>query len=92
MRQRRRQAFWHDLDVSNTEQLAFVERDIAHQVATFRFNAAFVALAVVRVVELGDWQRHNHFNVARREAGQQQRMVYCQQVQIVILIIDMSGG
>ncbi|MNS35657.1 hypothetical protein D3C72_678180 [compost metagenome] len=54
MGQRRRQALRHHLHIHDAEQLAFVQGDIAHQILALRFDALFVTLTVVRLVELGD--------------------------------------
>ena len=92
MGKRGRQAFRHNLHIHNAEQLALIQGDVAHQVTTLSLDAALVALAVVRVVELGDRQRDDHLHVARRDAGQQQGVVNGQQVEIVILIVNVGRG
>ncbi|MNL63022.1 hypothetical protein D3C87_1871030 [compost metagenome] len=80
MRQRRRQALRHHLHVDDTEQFAFVQRDVAHQILALRFDALFITLAVVRLIELGYRQGHNHLHVTRRDAGLKQRVMHRQQV------------
>ena len=90
--QGRRQALRHHLDADDIEQLTFVEADVTHQVAALLLDLLFIALAVIRVVELGDGQGYRDGHVTGGHAGLQQGMVHGEQVEIVVLVLHVGGG
>ncbi|MNF89805.1 hypothetical protein D3C84_723440 [compost metagenome] len=86
-----RQALRHDFHADDVEQLPLVEADGPHQVAPLLLYLLFVALAIVRVVELGDGQGDSDGHVAGGHAGLQQGVVHGKQVEIVVLVLHMGG-